>query len=150
MKNISTNRKLGFNYEVVDTFIAGIKLFGTEVKSLRNNQCSISDGYCYFNGEELFIQGMTIPAYKSSMLDDYNPIRDRLLLLTKKELNELKKKVVDKGFTIIPMAVLLNNNGLFKLKIALCRGKKTYDKKLSLKLKDIDRDVEQELNNMIK
>lgn len=132
------NKKVKFEYEFIQTEIAGIQLVGSEVKSIRENKASISESYCYFNNDELFVKGMTISDYGYGTSHETN--RDRKLLLKKKELNDLKSKLI-KGLSIIPFRVFTNDRGLIKLEIVLAKGKKLYDKRESIKNRDIDREM---------
>ena len=132
------NKKAKFEYSFLETLIVGIKLVGSEVKSIRQGKVSISEGYCYFNDGELFIKGMNISDYGYGSFHDTT--RDRKLLLKRKELNNLENQLTN-GLTIIPYRLFLNDKGLIKMEIALARGKKLYDKRNSIKSRDIDRDI---------
>jgi SsrA-binding protein len=136
------NKKAKFEYEFLQTEIAGISLKGSEVKSIRGGKASISEGYCYFNNGELFVKGMNISDYGFGSFHDTT--RDRKLLLKRKELNNLENQLTN-GLTIIPYRLFLNDKGLIKLEIALARGKKLYDKRNSIKSRDIDRDMKRDL-----
>ena len=138
-KSVSiVNKKAKFEYEFIQTEICGIQLVGSEVKSIRGGKASISEGYCYFNDGELFIKGMNISDYGYGSFHDTT--RDRKLLLKRKELNNLENQLTN-GLTIIPYRLFLNDKGLIKMEIALARGKKLYDKRNSIKSRDIDRDI---------
>jgi SsrA-binding protein len=132
------NRKVNHEYIFIDTFVVGVCLLGSEVKSIRDGKTSLVDAYCYFNNGELFLKGMNIPEYNQSYTHD--PHRERKLLMKKKELNKLQKELV-KGLTLVPYRLFTNDRGLIKLEIVLGKGKKLYDKKKTLKERDIDRDV---------
>jgi SsrA-binding protein len=136
------NKKSKFEYEFIQTEVAGIQLFGSEVKSIRQGKVSISESHCFFNNGELFIKGMNISDYGYGSF--HETTRDRKLLLKKKELRDLESQLT-KGLTIIPYRVFINEKGLIKLEIALSRGKKLYDKRESLKKRDIDRDIKRDL-----
>jgi SsrA-binding protein len=129
------NKKVFFEYEVIETS-CGIQLQGTEVKMIREGKVSLVDGYCFFNDGELFVKNLLISESKSHFTHD--PKRDKKLLLKKRELNKIQGKLV-KGLSLIPTLLLTNERGLIKLEIILGRGKKLYDKRESLKLKDIKR-----------
>lgn len=118
--------------------VVGIKLLGSEVKSIRDGKVSLVDAYCFFNDGELFVKGMNIPEYKQSYT--HEPLRDRKLLLKKKELIKLEKELV-KGLTLIPYKIYSTERGLLKMEIVLGKGKKLYDKRESLKEKDIKREI---------
>jgi SsrA-binding protein len=132
------NKKARFEYEFIQTEICGIQLLGSEVKSIRGGKASISEGYCYFNNGELFIKGMNISDYGFG--SSHDTTRDRKLLLKRKELNNLENQLTN-GLTIIPYRLFLNDKGLIKMEIALARGKKLYDKRETIKNRDIDRDM---------
>lgn len=136
------NKKAEFDYEFIEKFTAGIVLVGTEIKSIRAGKASLVDSYCYFSGGELYIRGLHIAEYWWGNLNNHDPRRERKLLLTKKELNKLQKKVKEKGLTIIATKLYIADNGYAKLVVGLARGKKTYDKRESIKEKDIKRDME--------
>ena len=136
------NKKAKFNYFIEDEYTAGIVLTGSEIKSIRKRNVSISESFCEFNDNtELFITKMYIKEYENSSYNR-NSLSQRKLLLNKKELKKLKKKVADVGLTIIPLKLFINDSGLAKIKIALVKGKKLYDKRQSLKEKEIKRDLQ--------
>jgi len=132
------NKKVKFEYEFLQTETCGIQLVGSEVKSIRGGKASISEGYCYFNQGELFVKGMNISDYGYG--SSHDTTRDRKLLLKRKELNNLENQLTN-GLTIIPYRLFLNDKGLIKMAIALARGKKLYDKRETIKNRDIDRDM---------
>ena len=136
------NKKAKFNYFIEDEYTAGIVLTGSEIKSIRKRNVSITESFCEFNDNtELFITKMYIKEYENSSYNR-NSLSQRKLLLNKKELKKLKKKVADIGLTIIPLKLFINDSGLAKIKIPLVKGKKLYDKRQSLKEKEIKRDLE--------
>ena len=136
------NKKAKFNYFIEDEYTAGIVLTGSEIKSIRNKNVSISDSFCEFNdNDELFISKMYIKEYQNSTYNR-NSLSQRKLLLNKKELKKLKKKISDVGLTIIPLKLFINDSGLAKMKIAIAKGKKLFDKRHSLKEKEVKRDLE--------
>ncbi len=138
-KSVSiVNKKAKFEYEFLQTETCGIQLVGSEVKSIRGGKASISEGYCYFNNGELFVKGMNISDYGYG--SSHDTTRDRKLLLKRKELNNLENQLTN-GLTIIPYRLFLNDKGLIKMEIALARGKKLYDKRETIKKRDIDRDM---------
>ena len=137
------NRKANYNYFLLEEYVAGIALIGCEVKSIRNRDVNMSDSYCTFIGNELIIKNMHISPYKNSgfTYKDYDPKRDRKLLLAKRELRKLQKDVQIKGHTITPVNLYINDKGLVKLTIALAKGKHTYDKSQTIKERDLDREM---------
>lgn len=136
------NKKAKFNYFIEDEYTAGIVLTGSEIKSIRRRNVSISDSFCEFNNNnELFISKMYIKEYQNSTYNR-NSLSQRKLLLNRKELKKLKKQITDVGLTIIPLKLFINDSGLAKMKIALAKGKKLYDKRQSLKEKELKRDIE--------
>ncbi len=136
------NKKAKFNYFIEDEYTAGIVLTGSEIKSIRSRNVSISDSFCEFNNNnELFISKMYIKEYQNSTYNR-NSLSQRKLLLNRKELKKLKKKITDVGLTIIPLKLFINDSGLAKIKIALAKGKKLYDKRQSIKEKELKRDLE--------
>ena len=139
------NKRAEHEFFLLDTLTAGIVLTGTEIKSIRNGKASLSDSYCTFKEDELFVVGMHIAEYDKGTYNNHDPKRDRKLLLTDRELRKLKTKVQEKGLTIIPVLLFINENGLAKLNIALARGKHYYDKRETLKTKDSKRDIEKQL-----
>lgn len=139
------NKKAFFDYSIVEEYVAGLKLLGSEVKSLREGNGSIKDTYVFINNDEVFVKGMYIAKHKESSWMNHDEVRDRKLLLTKKQIKDLQKDLKVNGITIIPLSMYLVN-GNFKLKIAIAKGKKSFDKKASLKEKDIKRQTERELN----
>ena len=140
------NKKAYYEYNILEEYVAGIKLLGSEVKSLRDGNASINDTYVYVdNNNEIFVKGIYIAKHKESSWMNHEESRDRKLLLTKKQIRDIKKDLKVNGITIVPISLYLVN-GKFKLKIAVAKGKKTYDKKESLKEKDIKRQTERELN----
>lgn len=137
------NRKARFNYEILDTFEAGIKLLGTEIKSIREGKASLQEAYCYFEGESnLWVKNMHVAEYSHGNINNHEPLRERLLLLHKRELKKLKEEVERGNRTIVPLNLYINDRGLAKIKIALAQGKKNYDKRESLKERDVKRDLD--------
>lgn len=141
------NKRAEHEYFLMDRLTAGIALTGTEIKSIRNGKASLAESYCTFKGDELFVVGMHIAEYDKGTYNNHDPKRDRKLLLTARELRKFKTKVQEKGFTIIPVLLFINEKGLAKLDIALARGKHYYDKRETLKSKDSKRDVEKQLKD---
>ena len=137
------NRRASFDYEFLETYTAGIVLSGTEIKSIRAGKASLVDAFCYFNNGELYVKSMHVAEYLwSSSWGRHDPRRDRKLLLTRKELNKLQRAVKEKGMTIVAVKLYIAQNGYAKLLIALARGKKEYDKRQSIKEKDLRREMD--------
>lgn len=142
MRVIIRNKKASYEYKFIETFTAGIELRGSEVKSLRAGKASIAEAYCYFVEHELFIKGMSVSEHKESSYNNHDPYRDRKLLLTKKELKNLKEDSKIKGLTVLATKIILTDKGLIKIEIALGKGKKLHDKRNAIKERDISRDME--------
>ena len=137
------NKKARFEYEILDTYTAGIQLTGTEIKSIRESKARITESFCEFNDRgELFVVNMFIEEYINGNIYNHKPKSERRLLLNKRELKKLKKEVQDVGLTIIPLRLFLTDKGWAKLDIALCKGKKLYDKRNTLKDRDSKRDLD--------
>jgi SsrA-binding protein len=134
------NRRASFDYSFIEKFIAGIVLVGTEIKSIRQGKASLVDSYCYFKNDELFIKNLNIAIYTEGNIYNHEPTRERKLLLKKIELHKLKKKLTDKGLTIIPISLFTSDSGYAKIEIALAKGKKQFDKREDLKTKDLNRE----------
>jgi SsrA-binding protein len=139
------NKRASHEYLLLQDFTAGIQLSGTEIKSIREGKASIVDAYCTFRGNELFVINMHIAEYVYGTYNNHEPKRDRKLLLTKRELHKLQTKVKEKGFTIIPTLLFINEKGLAKLMISLARGKHHYDKRETLKQKDLKREIDRNI-----
>ncbi|HNZ71542.1 MAG TPA: SsrA-binding protein SmpB [Prolixibacteraceae bacterium] len=139
------NKKAFFEYEIIESFIAGIQLQGTEIKSIREGKAGLVDSYCQFAGGELYVKNMHIAEYFFGNLRNHEAKRERKLLLQKKELRKLERKVRETGLTIVPLKLFLNEKGFAKLEIGLARGKKVYDKRESLKQNDARRDMDREM-----
>jgi len=136
------NKKASHDYEFLEKYIAGIKLAGTEIKSIRLGKATLADSYCFFSNGELFIRGMHISEYWWGNLNNHDPLRERKLLLTARELRKIERKVKESGLTIIVIKVFINERGLAKAEIAIARGKKEYDKRETLKRKDAGREMD--------
>jgi SsrA-binding protein len=135
------NKQASFEYELLDKYVAGVVLKGTEIKSIREGKVNLQDGYCYFNNGELFVKGISITAYAQGTYYNHEASRERKLLLKKSELAKLEGKVEEKGLTLVPLRLFINERGFAKIEIALARGKKTHDKRNSIKEKDIKREL---------
>ena len=136
------NKRAGFEYEFVEGFTAGIVLSGTEIKSIRAGKASLVDAYCYFVRDELYVKHMHIADYWWGSFNQHDPKRDRKLLLNRRELKKLQRNVKEKGLTIVATRLFIASNGFAKLNISLARGKREYDKRHTIKEKDIRRDME--------
>jgi len=142
-KNVKIrNRKAKFEYEILDTYTAGIVLRGTEIKAIREGKASIAESFCEFNNGELFVINMTVQEYSYARNFSHNPKSERKLLLNRSELRKLEKEVKNSGLTIIPLVLFTNNRGLAKMDIALCRGKKEYDKREAIKKRDTKKELD--------
>ena len=141
------NKKAKFEFEFIETFTAGIQLFGTEIKSIRNNKASISEAYAVRVKNELFIRNMYVADYENGGHFNHESKRDRKLLLNKLELSKINKKIKNKGLTIVPTRLFISSNGWAKMNIAVAKGKKIYDKREDLKTKDINREIDRKLKN---
>ncbi len=135
------NKKASFEYAFIDKYSAGMQLTGTEIKSIRESKANISDAYCFFKDNELFVKNLHISEYKEGSYNNHEPKRDRKLLLNKRELEKIKNETKDKGITIIPLRIFINEKGLAKIEIAVSKGKKNYDKREDLKEKDAKREI---------
>ena len=136
------NKKASFEFEFIDTYVAGLMLKGTEIKSIREAKVSLTEAYCVFYEGELFIRQMHISPYSMAASYNHEAVRDRKLLLSKKELAKLQTKSEEKGLAIIPVRIFINDRGKAKLEIALARGKKIHDKRQDLKEKDAKRELQ--------
>jgi SsrA-binding protein len=146
MTSITKNKKAYFEYQILDKYTAGIKLQGSEVKSIRAGKVSIVEAYCFIVNDEIFIKGMHVTEHKEGgKYNNHNPTRDRKLLMKKKEIIKLRENISQKGLTIIPLEVILTNTGFLKLEIGLAKGKNLYDKRNSLKEKDLKREIERNI-----
>jgi SsrA-binding protein len=139
------NKKAFFEYEIIESFTAGIQLQGTEIKSIREGKAGLVDSYCQFASGELYVKNMHIAEYFFGNLLNHESKRERKLLLQRKELKKLERKVKETGLTIIPLKLFINEKGFAKLEIGLSKGKKIYDKRESLKQGDAKRDIDRAL-----
>jgi len=139
------NRQAYYNYHIEDKYVAGIVLLGTEVKSIRDGKVSFNDAFCLFQDHELWVRGLYIAEYAMGTTNNHIAVHDRKLLLNKRELNKLEAKMKERGFTIIPLKVFLNEKNLVKVEIGLAKGKKIHDKRESIKSRDTDREIKRYL-----
>lgn len=135
------NRKAFHEYFFEIRFLAGMVLQGTEIKSLREGKASFADSFCFFQHGELYVKSLHIPEYKFGSYTNHDPVRERKLLLNKRELRKLEAKTKEKGYAIIPLRIFLADSGYFKLEIGLGRGKKAHDKRETMRSRDVERDI---------
>ncbi|WP_133547493.1 SsrA-binding protein SmpB [Salegentibacter sp. 24] len=140
------NRKARFEYEILDKYVAGIKLAGTEIKAIRQGKASIAESFCEFQNHELFVINMHVEEYSHATHFNHNPKSERKLLLQRRELRKLEKEVKNSGLTIIPLRLFINDRGLAKMQISLAKGKKLYDKRDTIK----DRESKRKLDRIKK
>jgi SsrA-binding protein len=146
--NISIkNKRATFDYEILDRFVAGIQLYGTEIKSIRDGKAGLSDTYCSFIKNELWVKNMHIATYFFGTYNNHDVRRDRKLLLNKRELNKLTRATKETGNTIVPTKLFINEKGLAKIEIGIAKGKKNYDKRQSLKEKEDKRSMDRAFKN---
>lgn len=136
------NRRAEFEFELLEKFVAGVMLLGTEIKSLREGSGNIAEAYCLFRDEELYIKSMNIPEYSHGTYANHEPLRLRKLLLTKRELRRIEAKVKERGLSIVPVRLFISERGHAKIEIALARGKKKFDKRETLKQKENKREMD--------
>ena len=139
------NRSAFHDYHIEDKYDAGIVLTGTEVKSLRDGRASFNDSYCYFHKGELWIKNLHIAEYSHGTVNNHDPMRERKLLLQKRELSKLETKIKEKGLTLVPLRIFFNEKGLAKMELGLGKGKKQYDKRETLKQRDTEREMKRYL-----
>ena len=136
------NKKASFEYFFIETFTAGIVLTGTEIKSIRAGKASLVDSYCLIINGEMWVRGMSVSPYFYGSYNNHEQKRDRKLLLTKREINKLQSATKQTGYTIVPLLVFLDEKGRAKMDIALCKGKKAFDKRQTLKEKEVRREMD--------
>jgi SsrA-binding protein len=134
------NKKAYYNYQVIEDFTAGLMLVGSEVKSIRENNFNFGDSFIVFKDGELYVKNMSISKYREATFQNHEEMRDRKILLTKKEISKISKLTDVRGITMIPLEIF-TIRGRFKLKVGVCKGKKDYDKRHSIKKKDIEREL---------
>jgi SsrA-binding protein len=136
------NKKAHFQYFLLDTFVAGLQLLGTEIKAIREGKANLADAYCVFLNDELFIKNLHIAEYSHGSYANHEPRRMRKLLLNKRELKKIQGKLKEKGLTIIPVILFVNQKGLAKIEISVAKGKKLFDKRDTIKTKDVKRQLD--------
>ena len=141
------NKRATFDYEILEEYIAGVVLVGTEIKSLRMGKAALTDSYCYFEQGELWIRNVNIAEYAWGTCNNHVPKRDRKLLLNRKELNKLQRTLQDRGLTVVGLRLFINERGLAKIVIGLARGRKSYDKREYLKENDARREMDKAMKN---
>ena len=146
-KSIAKNRKAYHDYEVEETFEVGIELKGTEVRSLRDNNCQLTDCFALIRGGEVWLHNLHIMPFSNGNIANVDPDRKRKLLLHRKEIRYLDQKVATKGYSLVPLSMYFAKNGLVKVEIGLCRGKKLYDKRASMAERDSQREIERAMKN---
>ncbi|HCI29700.1 MAG TPA: SsrA-binding protein SmpB [Fervidobacterium sp.] len=145
MKVIATNKKAYTDYILDETYEAGIELFGTEVKSLREHGASFKDSFCRIKDGEIYLLNLHIPPYKFGNIYNHDPERPRKLLLHRKEIDRIWGKIRQEGYTVVPTKIYFNNHGLVKVEIAVAKGKRTYDKREEIKKKEEKRKIKEYL-----
>lgn len=143
------NKKAYHNYEILDTVTAGMSLMSTEIRPVKEGRITFSDSYCYIKDGELWLRNFFIGEHKQATIDIHEPLRERKLLLTKQQLKKLTNKVKEKGFTIIPVSIFVNEKSLIKMDISLARGKNTYDKRSKIKNREWKIDKKRDFKNNI-
>lgn len=137
-----SNRRATYEFHLLETFVAGIVLTGTEVKAIREGKANLGDAFCFFKDNELYVKNLNISEYSRGNINNHDPLRIRKLLLTKRELRRLSTKIKERGLTIVPVRIFFNEKGYCKMEIALAKGKKTHDKRESIKLREGKRELD--------
>ena len=150
MKIVASNKKAYFNYEIIESLEAGVALLGSEVKSIREGRVSLKDSYAEIKNGEVFLLHMNISPYEQANIFNHDPLREKKLLLHRQQIKRLIGKIREKGYTLIPTKVILNDKGKVKVEISLARGKRTYEKKRAIKERDIEREVRAELKKRLR
>ena len=135
------NRSAYYEYAIEDKYVAGMVLLGTEIKSIRGGKVSFNDSFCYLNKGELYVKSLHIAQYSHGTSSNHDPLRERKLLLTKREIRKIENRLKDKGYTIVPLRLFISEKGLAKLEIGVGRGKKLHDKRDSIKAREADREL---------
>lgn len=149
-KPIAKNRRAYHEYEILETFEAGIELSGTEVRSLRENNCQLTDCFALIRGGEVWLHNVHIAPYSNGNIANVDPDRKRKLLLHRREIRMLEQKTREKGLTLVPVSMYFKENSLVKVELALARGKKTYDKRQSIAKRDAQREIDRAIKDRYK
>lgn len=149
-KTIAKNRRAFHEYEIIETFEAGIELTGTEVRSLRENNCQLTDCFALIRNGEVWLNNVHISPFAQGNINNADPDRRRKLLLHKKQIRYLSEKVSEKGLALVPLKMYFKENGLVKVELALARGKKLYDKRASMKERDVKREIDRALKDRVR
>jgi SsrA-binding protein len=136
------NKRASFEFQFLDTYVAGIALTGSEIKSIREGKVNLTDAFCYIHNGEVWVKGMHISPYANASFNAPDPVRERKLLLNRREIKKLDSQLKEKGLTLVVVRLFINDKGLAKLEIALAKGKKLFDKRESIKEKDVKRDMD--------
>ncbi len=150
MKIVASNKKAYFNYEIIESLEAGIALLGSEVKSIRDGRVSLKDSFAEIKNGEVFLLHMNISPYEQANIFNHDPLREKKLLLHRQQIKRLIGKIREKGYTLIPTKVFLNEKGKVKVEISLAKGKRTYEKKRAIKERDIEREIRSELKKRLR
>jgi len=150
MKIVASNKKAYFNYEIIESLEAGIALLGSEVKSIREGRVSLKDSFAEIKNGEVFLLHMNISPYEQANIFNHEPLRDKKLLLHRQEIKRLIGKIREKGYTLIPTKVILNERGKVKVEVSLAKGKRTYEKKRAIKERELEREVRAELKKRLR
>jgi SsrA-binding protein len=150
MKTVATNKTAYHNYEILETFEAGIALLGSEVKSIRDGRVSLKESYAEVKDGDVFLIKCHISPYEAANIFNHEPLRERRLLLHKREIRRLSGKIKERGFTLVPTKVLFNDKGKVKVEIALVRGKREYEKRAAIKKRDTDREIRAEIKKRVR
>ena len=144
------NRKAKHKFDLLEYYTCGIVLVGTEIKSIREGKASFTDTYCYFHEKQLLIKNLHISEYELGTCNNHDPMRDKILLLNKKELKKIREKTAEKGLTIIPTKLFINEKGWAKVDIAIAKGKKLFDKREDIKDRDNDREMKKVMKDYVR
>ncbi len=146
-ETIAKNKRASFEYAFIDTYVAGIQLTGSEIKSVRQKQVDLAGAHCFFKNGELWVKNMHIAPYTEASYNNHEPKRDRKLLLQKREIRKLEGKLKDQGITLIATKLFISDKGYAKLEIALAKGKKLYDKRESIKERDVKKQMDRRMKD---
>lgn len=150
MKTLAVNKHVTHDYQILETFEAGMALQGSEVKSIREGRVSLKESYAEVKGGEVFLVKCHISPYEAANIFNHDPLRDRRLLLHRREIKRLAGKIQERGLTLVPTKVLVNDRGKIKLEMALVRGKREYEKREAIKKRDVDREIRAEIKKRLR